>query len=684
MLTNVIYKSLTVLIFIYACSCTGSGRKNADESFKQLISDNQRLVNDNPDSAIMQINNSILLARDRKVSDTVFTHLYFQGANAWLFKNQYDSAKRWLQLCLAHNTTGNIGKVKAKVYSRYGLIAWYEGNFEESLRYQKISLSESENLKDSFAISSALNNIGIVYDRMGAMVKAADYHFKSLSIRQKINDTTNISHSLVNLAIINQQLKDYPLALKQFLHAKEKLPKRVPPFIAANVLTNIGHTFYLLKSFDSARHYQKQSYAIRKNMGNKLGEAACLQRLALVALAQKNTDTAMVYANQALQIQLSIKDKTGVVLTRQTLSKIYNERNQSALANASALEAYRLADSLKLWKIKTEIAHDIIKSGIIPASEKEYWFEKLLESKDSLNDYESKRHLVFLESELETEKKDNQVRILSFQNDRQQANIRQQNVLIVCSVSILFILLLAYLKLKRAKHAIEVANLKLTQTNQLLDTSKNALREAFNEKEVLLKELQHRVKNNFQLIASLLQLQERGIGNDTDKKLIKEFRSRITGMAVLHQKFYNSTQMEWVNVQDYVRDLLQNLMEVSMVNKNEIQVLSDIEPVKLPFGKAMALGLLINELFVNSVKYAKTPGQLLEVSVKYLRLNPMYNRLVFSDNGEVNDIIPKSKTGSMGFELIDTLTQQLEDSHTYQINKGITWTIEHKINYTSL
>jgi two-component sensor histidine kinase len=682
MLINFIYRSLAVLIIFFACSCTSSVRKKAEESFKQLITDNQRLVNDYPDSALTQINKGILLAQKQNASDTVLAYLYFQGANAWLFKNQYDSARHWLRLCLAHNTIGKTGEFKAKVYTRYGIIAWYEGNFTESLRFQKISLEESEKIKDSIGISSALNNIGIVYDRMGALANAADYHFKSLAIRQKTNDTTNISHSLVNLAIINQQLKNYPLALKQFLQAKEELPTRVPPFVISNVLTNIGHTYYLLNNYDSARHYQKQSYAIRKSIGNKLGQAACLQRLALVALAQQQPDTAMVYANKALQIQQKIRDKTGIVLTRQTLFKIYKSRNQLPLARVAAAEAYRLADSLKLWKIKAEIANEIVMAKIFPMIENVYWYEQLLATKDSLNDYESKRHLAYLESELETEKKDNRLRELAYQNKNQKADIRQRNVFILFGSCVLIVLIAAYLNLKKSKHILEITNRKVNKVNQLLDASKNSLRESLLEKEVLYKELQHRVKNNFQLIASLLQLQERSATNEADKKWIKEFKSRIAGMAVLHQKFYNSSKMERVNMQEYIDDLLQNLILVSGLAESEICIKQDVDTIKLPFGKAMAFGLLLNELFVNSLKYAKPADNLLIITVKYKRTTGNEVCLRFADNGKEFYATIKDLEPSVGFELIEALTQQLEGTCICRTQKGLQWIITHNINST--
>ncbi len=181
------------------------------------------------------------------------------------------------------------------------------------------------------------------------------------------------------------------------------------------------------------------------------------------------------------------------------------------------------------------------------------------------------------------------------------------------------------------------------------------LRISLMEKEVLLKEIHHRVKNNMQVISSLIQLQSYSIRDDRDLEMLKETQARINAMAAIHELLYQSPDLSSVDVAEYLGSLI---AELTLSNDaTGIQYLA--EPTKLCLDEAMPLGLIVNELLLNSLKYAYKPHErgLIEV---VLRRDGLDIVLVIRDHGKglPPDVDPE-ESESMGFTLVRSLASQL-------------------------
>ena len=188
--------------------------------------------------------------------------------------------------------------------------------------------------------------------------------------------------------------------------------------------------------------------------------------------------------------------------------------------------------------------------------------------------------------------------------------------------------------------------------------------QSLHEKEVLLKEIHHRVKNNLQVVSSLLNLQANHLKNDYVKELFKESQNRIRSMALVHEYLYRSDDLANINFADYVSKFLSELVRSYSASIGRIRVRTNVENVMLSINEAIPCGLIINELATNAFKYAFPKKKDGEVSVSMKKNASGWWELVVQDNGIG---LPK------GFQIesVDTLGMQLVYSFVRQLTGTI-------------
>jgi len=181
------------------------------------------------------------------------------------------------------------------------------------------------------------------------------------------------------------------------------------------------------------------------------------------------------------------------------------------------------------------------------------------------------------------------------------------------------------------------------------------------EKEVLLKEIHHRVKNNLQIISSLLNLQAGYIEDEKTLEILKAGESRVASMAMIHEQLYLSGDLAKVNFTEYIENLVANLFNSYNVNSEAIALKINVDNVNLKLDAAIHCGLIINELISNSLKYAFPAGKKGEICVELHQGNDKRSTLTVSDNGIG---FPKDldfhNTASLGLQIVTALTNQLE------------------------
>lgn len=212
-------------------------------------------------------------------------------------------------------------------------------------------------------------------------------------------------------------------------------------------------------------------------------------------------------------------------------------------------------------------------------------------------------------------------------------------------------------------------------------TAEEKIRQSLQEKEVLLKEVHHRVKNNLQVISSILNLQSSYVKDASTLNILKESQNRIKSMAFIHESLYQTKDFSSINFSEYVINLSQNLIHSYSSVEHEIQLNLDIQNVFLNLDLAIPCGLIINEIVSNALKYAfNVPKEQDEITIRmHLRGEDLV--LMIGDNGVgLPKHIDYRNTESLGLQLVVTLTDQLNGMIDLDTKKGTTYTIIFKQN----
>lgn len=198
------------------------------------------------------------------------------------------------------------------------------------------------------------------------------------------------------------------------------------------------------------------------------------------------------------------------------------------------------------------------------------------------------------------------------------------------------------------------------------------------EKSILLKEVHHRVKNNLQIISSLLNLQSRFIKDKESQLMFNETKNRIKAIALVHEKLYKSSDVQYVNLKEYVVSIV-DLLKDSFESTVEIKLdVSALQKNKFKIDKSISFGLIINELISNSLKYAFRENEDGIIDIKVSEKNGVYTTVV-KDNGKgLPSNFSIETSNSLGFEIITTLIEQLDGSIDLINNSGTSVTIKFK------
>lgn len=203
----------------------------------------------------------------------------------------------------------------------------------------------------------------------------------------------------------------------------------------------------------------------------------------------------------------------------------------------------------------------------------------------------------------------------------------------------------------------------------------NQLKASLKEKDVLLKEIHHRVKNNLQIISSLLRLQTKYIHDQQALDMFQDSHNRVQAMAMIHEKLYQSSNLATIEISDYIENLTNSLIRSYGVNCN-IKIHLKVDKIGLKINTAIPCGLIINELISNSIKHAFVDKDSGDIYVDFRKLPQNKYLLTVSDNGVgLPKDIEIQKNRSLGLQLVWNLVEQLEGTITFNTSLGTLFTI---------
>ncbi len=491
------------------------------------------------------------------------------------------------------------------------------GLYEKSLQHAFRALAILENQKPDRTLASCYNTIGAVYAKLKNYQDALNYYRKALIIRKQIDYTKGIGQSYNNIGEVYISLQQYDSALLNLLRSVDIKRTTGDRNGAGTTLNLIGETYLALNKVKEAEPYLQESLAIKKESGERLNEAIALNNLAKLKLLTNDLHAAEAYILQA----------------------------EERIHKAGALDELRKNIELKIQLYRSRSDY---KKALQFANE-------LIIVKDSLLDHEKVESLLAIQAQYETEKKEQQISILEQDKALQRAEIKTkqtwiQSLTIIITLTSVIAVLLYY-------------SYRQSQRNK-------------NKVENLLKELHHRVKNNLQVLSSVLSLQSRHLTDENAIQVIKSSESRVNTMALIHKKLYGDQDNRTINMKEYIQELVTYLMHTYGLSQKLTFTLNS-KDIYLDVDKAIPTGLILNEIVSNALKYAYTDHSApsLQISITTPHTNELM--LQITDNGPgISEAAQHETPQSFGLRMVKTLTRELKGKISVQSYTGTTFTLQ--------
>ncbi len=192
--------------------------------------------------------------------------------------------------------------------------------------------------------------------------------------------------------------------------------------------------------------------------------------------------------------------------------------------------------------------------------------------------------------------------------------------------------------------------------------SEEALKRSLLEKDILLKEIHHRVKNNLQIVTSLLKLQAGYVKDEKIKQLFRESQNRVQSMSLIHQKLYQTKDLAQIDFKDYIETVTTHLQHSYGILEDRVKILTDVSKMTMSIDNAIPAGLIINELVSNSLKHAFPEGRSgnIYINAAFDEYKKEYWLLIRDDGIGLNGKQDFENSASFGLKLVNTLVKQLD------------------------
>jgi two-component sensor histidine kinase len=245
----------------------------------------------------------------------------------------------------------------------------------------------------------------------------------------------------------------------------------------------------------------------------------------------------------------------------------------------------------------------------------------------------------------------------------------------------------AHLTIRSLQKSLEEKNSRLSReiaerkkVEEALRKSEEQIKIQLKEKEVLLKEIHHRVKNNLQIINSLLNLQSRDITDKESQDAFEKCKNRIDSIALVHEKLYQSEDLANIEFGEYVNTLTVRLFDAYSAKLPEVKLKTDVDNLYLQVNKAIPCSLVINELVMNSIKHGFPGGRKGEISVELKTLGDTKVSLIVADNGiGLPENFQIDTPSTLGMQIIEALVGQLHGSLRVEKSKGTKFIVEFQV-----
>ncbi len=525
-------------------------------------------------------------------------------------RQEFDKARELFSTIIDGRDNSSDTALVAQSYYKMGNLERRASNTDKAIGYLNTSKDIYETINDPIKAASSDVVLGIIYKNSKQYDQAIEYYSSALTQYESVNNYDAMATCILNIANVKGRQGLHNEALELYDDAyglAQKLDRNQG--LLAFIYGNQANSYQQLEQYDKAYEANQKAYAIRKDnapprekVNSLVGMANSLGRLS-------RYQEALELLSEAEKISESTDGMlTASMRIQESYSKIYEDLGQSNKALA-ALKNYNTI-------------------------------------KDSIYQVELDKQVITLNEQLETEKKEKEIVKLNAQQAEDQARIkrvRDRNIVLTIGLaSLCGLLWYIYSLLRKTKTQNEIIN------------------KALLEKQTLLQEIHHRVKNNLQFISSLLNLQSAHVQDNTALSALREGQDRVQSMALIHQNLYQEDNLTGVDMEEYFTKLIRGLFDSYNIRPDQISLQIDIEDLNLDVDSVIPIGLIVNELISNSLKHAFPDQRKGIISVSMAESDAQLILRVSDDGVGMDHASMDALKESFGYRLIHVFLDQLQ------------------------
>lgn len=500
---------------------------------------------------------------------------------------------------------------RAVIYDMTGDIKYSSIYFQKGIELLK-------RVDDEVELANAYAKFGYHFYRQKDWNDAMKYYNMAITKYRKIGDQKSIIEVNIKKAIVYKDLENYDQALSIYNNSLNYYTTHVDSTTQTKLTLNIASLFFAKGNIDSAFTIVQRAYSLRPKDIDHPTEAELHILLSNCNIKLGDYNKGLYHGKIALQIADDNLLPVSKMMASEVLSYAYEGLGDSKQSIKYFKVFFELNDSL-FYKNKSAEISDI----------RARYQEKLAKDKE------------VMESRLEIEDLEKEYILLQQENHA----AKQREIYIITVLVLVGIMIVSML----------VFSINKARTNKELRNKNEIIENALNEKDILIKEVHHRVKNNLQLIVSMMELDSINIQNAEARRKILDTIGRIQSIGIIHQRLYDQENMTEIDSKIYFDNLFNEILKSS---KQNVSFNANIEHFYLDIDEGISFGLILNEMITNSIKYVNQKE--IVINIDFSRKN---NNLImsYSDNGTVSKSESDEVKGTgFGMKLIRIMSRKLK------------------------
>jgi two-component system, sensor histidine kinase PdtaS len=600
----------------------------------------------------------------------------------------YDDA--WQLLERARNEENLV--IASKAHNHLSTIWNWRNDLDSSLYHARMALQVALRSSVKKQISNGYNMLGNAFESIGKLDSAVISFEESLHWAKKTNDSINIARALLNIGMILRTQGEYLKSLERLHEAKDRCEQGKLNGYLPNLYLTIGEIYLLLREPASA--WENLHQALRRaranhqtrvfarsmialgNQAKMVADIPGIEAQASAAAAATYIDVGAFHlAHEAAQnaLKISLRDHDTIVLSQAyyALGRVELHAQHYSAAYRRCEQSYALAQKSGQINTLMDICDCLWRSADLAGNGQAafHYHRAYVQLRDSLLGIENSMAIARLEARLDYERQHSADSLLQAALDlerdathREELALEHQRSRTIFWAGIFAIVFAAVAG--AAMIVFRRQNTRLVSQNVLIQNQHDAINDALHEKEVLLQEVHHRVKNNLQVMISLLELQSDRVEDQHAREVLLASKGRVQAMTLIHQKLYQQQNLSGLEFGIYLRQLAEALQDLFPIG-HRVEIDYQLGSCTFGIDIAVPLGLILNELVTNAFKYAY-----LERDSGRLRLSlrvaggDSFEMVVEDDGPGLPADFKVQRLDSLGLQLVQGLSRQLKGAMT--------------------